>query len=421
MMDVVSQTTQLAYGLDSFYLLVSGVFAMWMMAGFSMFESGLVRTRSVAEILTKNIGLCSIASIMYMVVGYNIMYGESGSTWMPSFTLWLGGDHSVAEVGSADAAMHSRLAAFFFQSMFVATSVSVISGAVAERMKLWPFLAFAAVMAGVIYPIQGFWGWGNGFLQQQGFIDFAGSGMVHLAGASAALAGVLLLGSRRGKYSRREDGLIQIRAIPGSNMPLAVLGTFILWIGWFGFNGGSVLKVSGVVEVNVLSLVLVNTNMAATGGGLAALILARLWFGKTDLTMGLNGILAGLVAITAEPLTPTPGLATVIGIIGGVLVFFCIIMVDRFFHLDDPVGALSVHGAAGVWGLLAVNFSNTESSIAAQMLGIGVIFVWSFGCSLAVWWILKLTVGIRLSELEEHQGADISEIGLEAYPEFIQK
>jgi Amt family ammonium transporter len=420
--ETVSNNIHLGYALDTFFLLISGALVMWMAAGFTMLEAGLVRCKSVAEILTKNIALYAVASIMYMLMGYNIMYGASDSAYIPDFKLLLGGDNSVAQVGqSAGAITHSKMANFFFQVVFVATAMSIVSGAIAERMKLWSFLVFAAVMTGVIYPVEGYWQWGGGFLNEHGFHDFAGSGVVHMAGAAAALAGVLLLGSREGKYKKLDNGQTQIRAIPGSNMPLATLGTLILWMGWLGFNGGSELRLSNISESNAVALIFVNTNMAAAGGAISALLLARLWFGKSDLTLALNGSLAGLVAITAEPLTPTPGLATVIGMIGGILALVSIIIFDRKFHIDDPVGAISVHGVAGIWGLLAVVLSNPDATLSAQVLGVISIFVWVFTASLVVWFLIKLFMGIRISELAEYEGADIAEIGLEAYPEFVSK
>ena len=291
--------------------------------------------------------------------------------------------------------------------------MSIVSGAVAERMKLWSFFAFTVVLTGLIYPVQGFWKWGGGFLDAAGFLDFAGSGVVHLCGAAAAFAGVLLLGARKGKYGNNG----QINAIPGCNLPLAALGTLILWLGWFGFNGGSELKVSDVGEANAVALVFVNTNMAAAGGLVFALLISRFWFGKADLTMALNGALAGLVAITAEPLTPEPILATLIGAIGGALVVVSIVSLDKL-KIDDPVGAISVHGVVGIWGLLAVCLSNPEATLGAQLLGIGSIFAWVFGTSFVIWFILKKIFGIRVSEEEEYEGVDISECGLEAYPEF---
>jgi len=292
--------------------------------------------------------------------------------------------------------------------------MSIVSGAIAERMKLWSFLLFAVVMTGFIYPLQGYWKWGGGFLDGLGFNDFAGSGVVHLCGAAAALAGVLLLGARKGKY--RADGTIS--PIPGANMPLATLGTFILWVGWFGFNGGSELKISDVGEANSVALVFVNTNMAAAGGVVAALLTARMLFGKADLTMALNGALAGLVAITAEPLAPSPLWASLVGFIGGVIVVFSIIGLDKL-RIDDPVGAISVHGVVGMWGLLAVPLSNNEASFGAQLIGLGTIFAWVFGASFVVWLIIKLVMGIRVSEEDEYNGVDLAECGLEAYPEFV--
>ncbi len=407
--------TEMKYALDTFYFLVSGALVMWMAAGFAMLEAGLVRAKNTAEILTKNVALYAIACIMYMIVGYNIMYGDGVNSVIPGLSFLLGGDNTVEEVlaGGDDAPYYSNMSDFFFQVVFVATAMSIVSGAVAERMKLWAFLAFAVVMTGFIYPVQGYWKWGGGFLDELGFLDFAGSGVVHMTGAAAALAGVLLLGARKGKYG--SDG--SVHAIPGSNLPLATLGTFILWLGWFGFNGGSELKVSDVGEANAVALVFVNTNMAAAGGVVAALITARMLFGKADLTMALNGALAGLVAITAEPLAPTPLLATLVGAIGGVLVVFSIITLDKL-KLDDPVGAISVHGVVGIWGLLAVTLSNSDASLLSQLIGIGVIFGWVFGAAFVTWLIIKAVMGLRVSEEEEYAGVDLTECGLEAYPEF---
>ena len=409
---------ELSYALDTFYFLMTGVLVMWMAAGFSMLEAGLVRAKNTAEILAKNISLFAVACIMYMLMGYSIMYpGDAAvNAWWPGFGSILGStDNTAAEViASGGDTYYSNLSDFFFQVVFVATAMSIVSGAVAERMKLWAFLLFAVVMTGFIYPVQGFWKWGGGALDALGFLDFAGSGVVHLCGATAAFAGVLLLGARKGKYGA--DG--SINPIPGANMPLATLGTFILWMGWFGFNGGSELKVSDVAEANAVALVFVNTNMAAAGGVIAAMATARLLFGKTDLTMALNGALAGLVAITAEPLTPTPLLATIIGAIGGVLVVFAIIGMDKL-KLDDPVGALSVHGVVGMWGLLAVVLSNPEATLIAQVTGLGTIFAWTLVTSLITWGIIKMVIGIRVSEEEEYEGVDLGECGMEAYPEFV--
>lgn len=417
-MEALNGIKDLSYALDTFYFLVTGALVMWMAAGFAMLEAGLVRAKNTAEILTKNVVLFAVAGIMYMVVGYNIMYGE-GSPYVPGLSLFLGPDNDPAEVlaqgmdGWYDGSYYSGMSDFFFQLVFVATAMSIVSGAVAERMKLWSFFLFAIVMTGFIYPVQGYWKWGGGFLDAAGFNDFAGSGVVHLCGASAALAGVLLLGARKGKYTA--DG--KVNAIPGANLPLATLGTFILWLGWFGFNGGSELILSNVGEANAVALVFVNTNMAAAGGVVAAMITAKLMFGKADLTMILNGALAGLVAITAEPLAGSPELSTIVGAIGGVLVVFSIVMMDKL-KIDDPVGAISVHGVVGIWGLIAVAITNSEASIGAQLLGAVTIFVWTFVTSLIVWGILKAVMGIRVSEEEEYEGVDIGECGLEAYPEF---
>ncbi|MDT8438156.1 MAG: ammonium transporter [Wenzhouxiangellaceae bacterium] len=412
----MEQAIHLAYALDTFYFLVSGALVMWMAAGFSMLEAGLVRAKNTAEILTKNVALFAIACIMYMAVGYNIMYpAEAVSSWWPGISFLLGSDNTVADVMASDGEIYySGMSDFFFQVVFVATAMSIVSGAVAERMKLWAFLLFAVFLTGFIYPVQGFWKWGGGFLDGLGFNDFAGSGVVHLCGAAAALAGVLLLGARKGKYG--PDG--QINPIPGANMPLATLGTFILWLGWFGFNGGSELKVSDIDEANAVALVFVNTNMAAAGGVVAALITSRLLYGKSDLSMILNGALAGLVAITAEPLAPTPLLATLVGAVGGALVVFSIIGLDKL-RIDDPVGAISVHGVVGMWGLLAVVLSNDEATLAAQLIGLVTILAWTFGASLLVWGAIRVTFGLRVSEEEEYNGVDLAECGLEAYPEFV--
>jgi Amt family ammonium transporter len=414
----VEQILEISYALDTFYFLMSGVLVMWMAAGFTMLEAGLVRAKNTAEILTKNVGLYSIACIMYMVVGYGIMYGD-GTGIFPGFGMLGTDDNAVADVvaGGDDAPYYSNLADFFFQVVFVATAMSIVSGAVAERMKLWSFLAFAVVMTAVIYPVQGYWTWGGGFLGETfGYTDYAGSGIVHMTGAAAALAGVILLGARKGKYGAKGE----VYAIPGANLPLATLGTLILWMGWFGFNGGSELKVSDVESANNVALVFTNTNLAAAAGLVAALLLAKLWFGKADLTMALNGALGGLVSITADPLSPTPLLAIIIGLIGGLLVVGSIVMLDRKFRIDDPVGAISVHGTAGIWGVLAVLLSNGDATLSGQLIGLLVIFSWVFLASLLVWFIIKKTVGVRVTEQQEYEGVDLHECGLEAYPEFTK-
>jgi Amt family ammonium transporter len=412
----VEQILEVKYALDTFYLLMTGALVMWMAAGFAMLEAGLVRTKNTAEILTKNVSLFAVACIMYLLVGYNIMYpGEALNAYFPGIGFLIGEDNTAEMViaGGDDAPVYADMADFFFQVVFVATAMSIVSGAVAERMRLWAFLCFAVVLTGFIYPIQGYWKWGGGFLDQLGFLDFAGSGVVHLCGGTAALAGVLLLGPRLGKYGKNGS----INPIPGANLPMATLGTFILWLGWFGFNGGSQLAVSNVENANAVAMVFVNTNTAAAGGLVAAMITARLLFGKADLTMVLNGALAGLVAITAEPLTPSPGLATIIGMVGGVLVVFSIITLDKL-RIDDPVGAISVHGVCGMWGLLAVLLSNPDATFIAQLTGLAAIFVFVFVASLIIWTILKFTMGIRVSEEEELEGTDLGECGVEAYPEF---
>ena len=402
---------QLQYALDTFYFLMCGALVMWMAAGFAMLEAGLVRSKNTTEILTKNIALFAVACTMYMVCGYAIMYG--GDIFLSSIT-------SDGATGAEEPATYAPSADFYFQVVFVATAMSIVSGSVAERMKLWAFLAFAVVMTGYIYPMEGKWTWGGASvfgmytLGDLGFSDFAGSGIVHMAGASAALAGVLLLGARKGKYG--PNG--QVNAIPGANLPMATLGTFILWLGWFGFNGGSVLATASVESANAVAVVFMNTNAAASGGLIGALLVARLLFGKADLTMALNGALAGLVAITAEPSTPTVLQATLFGAAGGVLVVFSILTLDKL-KLDDPVGAISVHGVVGLLGLLLVPITNEGSSFSGQLIGAATIFVWVFGASFIVWGILKATMGIRVSEEEEFSGVDIAECGMEAYPEFV--
>ena len=409
MEELITSVSELRYALDTFYLLISGVLVMWMAAGFAMLEAGLVRAKNTTEILTKNILLYAIACVMYLLVGYNIMYVDNGAGgWLPSFGSLMG--------SQAEDAGHSLHADFFFQVVFVATATSIISGAVAERMKLWSFLLFCVVMTGFIYPVEGYWSWGGGFLKEAGFSDFAGSGIVHLAGAAAALAAVLLLGPRRGKYGKQGE----IHPIPGSNLPLATLGTLILWMGWFGFNGGSQLALSSAADATAIGTVFVNTNAAAAAGVVGALLVSKLTWGKADLTMILNGALGGLVAITADPASPSPLFASLIGALAGALVVYAIVAFDRL-KIDDPVGAISVHGVVGIWGLLAVCLTNSDASLGAQLLGIGAIFAWVFVASLVVWSLIKLLIGLRVSEEEEYEGVDIAECGMEAYPEFTRK
>ena len=403
-----NQILELQYALDTFYFLVMGALVMWMAAGFSMLEAGLVRSKNTAEILTKNIGLFAVACTMYMVYGYDLMYG--------------GG--FLLDGISGEGETYSNAADFYFQVVFVATAMSIVSGAVAERMKLFSFFVFAAIFTTIIYPMEGLWTWGGASVfgiyslgDDFGFLDFAGSGIVHMAGAAAALAGVLILGPRKGKYDK--DG--NSKPMLGANLPLATLGTFILWMGWFGFNGGSVLAMASKESADAVAMVFLNTNAAAAGGVIASLLLAKAWFGKADLTMALNGALAGLVAITAGPDTPTALVATLIGAVGGLIVVLSIVLLDRELKIDDPVGAISVHGVVGLWGLLAVPLTNSSASFLGQLVGAGTIFVRVFGTSLLLWLGLKATMGIRVTEEEEEDGVDLTECGLEAYPEFVSK
>jgi Amt family ammonium transporter len=414
---------ELQYAMDTFYFLICGALVMWMAAGFAMLEAGLVRAKNTTEILTKNVALFAIACTMYLVCGYDIMYG--GGLFLSGITTVAGMDEAAIagvlaasnEAGFGDMGEYAGASDFFFQVVFVATAMSIVSGAVAERMKLWAFLIFAVVMTGFIYPMEGAWTWNGDSvfgLYELNYSDYAGSGIVHLAGAAAALAGVILLGARKGKYGANG----QIKAFPGANLPLATLGMFILWMGWFGFNGGSTLKLGGIGVANEVANVFLNTNAAASGGLIAALLVARIMFGKADLTMALNGALAGLVAITAEPADPTPLLATIIGAIGGVIVVFSIVFLDKI-RIDDPVGAISVHGVVGIWGIFAVLLSDADATFIGQLVGMLTIFVWVFGTSLIAWGIIKAVFGLRVSEEVEYEGVDVAECGMEAYPEFV--
>jgi len=416
-----NQIFELQYAIDTFYFLICGALVMWMAAGFAMLESGLVRAKNTTEILTKNAALFAIASTMYMICGYEFMYGGG---WFLSGVETTGGiDVAAALAASAEegfdgGSVYSGASDFFFQVVFVATAMSIVSGAVAERMKLWSFLLFAVVMTGVIYPIEGGWTWGGNSvfgLYSLDYSDYAGSGIVHMAGAAAALAGVLILGPRKGKYGPNGE----INAIPGANLPLATLGMFILWMGWFGFNGGSTLKLGGIAVSNEVANVFMNTNAAASGGLVAALIVARVIFGKADLTMAINGALAGLVAITADPASQSALMSTIIGAIGGIIVVFSILALDKM-KIDDPVGAISVHGVVGIFGVLAVAIFG-GASFVGQIVGLLTIFVWVFVTSLIVWLIIKAIMGVRVSEEEEFEGVDLSECGMEAYPEFASK
>ena len=405
--------TELEFALNTFYLLMSGAFVMWMAAGFTMLEAGLVRSKNAAEIVTKNLGLFSISCVMYLVCGFFIMYpGDSAvSAWVPGFSL------SYLGLGMGDQDMsygsYSEASDFFFQVVFVATAMSIVSGAVAERMKLLPFFAFAVILTGFIYPVQGYWKWGGGGLDALGYTDFAGSGVVHLCGAAAALAAVSILGARKGKYGA--DG--SVYAIPGSNIPIAALGALILWLGWFGFNGGSQLAVNTAADAIAVGQVFMNTNMAAAGGVLGGLFASKIFSGKADVTMAINGAIAGLVAITAAPDTPTGGLATLIGLIGGVIVYFSVVILDTKLKIDDPVGAISAHGTVGIWGIMATPLSGA-GAFGTQFIGVIVIFAWVFVTSFIVLKVIDSIVGIRATDNDEEIGLDKSEIGVEAYPDF---
>ena len=398
---------EMKYVLDTIWLLISGAFVMWMAAGFAMLEAGLVRSKNTTAILTKNITLYSVACIAFYLVGYNLMYGEGNALMGSGFAL-----------SGTSSESHSLLSDFFFQVVFVATAASIVSGTLAERIRFWPFLAFTLVLSAFIYPIQGHWSWGGTALGglMDGFNDFAGSTIVHSVGGWAALAGAILLGARKGKYG--PDG--KVNAIPGSNLPLATLGTFILWLGWFGFNGGSQLALGSKGDADAISAVFANTNIAACAGAVVAMILTQLLYKKVDLTMVLNGALSGLVAITAGPDYPSMGLAMLIGGIGGALVVYAVPMFDKL-KIDDPVGALSVHLVNGIWGTLAVGIFKPDASLGAQFMGIFCVGAFVFGTSFVVWYALKLIMGLRVSEEEEFSGMDMPEFGLAAYPEFVQQ
>ncbi|MGY3438696.1 MULTISPECIES: ammonium transporter [unclassified Marinovum] len=413
--DMTPPTGEIGYIFTTFMFLVAGFLVFWMAAGFAMLEAGLVRSKNVAMQLTKNVALFSLASIFYYLIGYNLMYPGDG--WSVDGILGAFALTGLEPVGldgaEPDLTYASVGSDFFFQLMFCAATASIVSGALAERIKLWPFLIFTVILTGIIYPIQASWKWGGGFLDAMGFLDFAGSTVVHSVGGWAALAGALILGPRIGKYTK--DG--KTIPIPGSNLALATLGTFILWMGWFGFNGGSQLYMDTASNVTDISRILSNTNASAAGGAIAALILTQLLYKKPDLTMVLNGALAGLVSITAEPLTPSLGAATLIGMVGGVIVVFAVPFLDKL-KIDDVVGAIPVHLFAGIWGTIAVAFTNSDASFGTQLYSIMVVGIFTFVVSGAIWFILKATVGIRVGEEEEINGLDMAELGMEAYPEF---
>ncbi len=402
----VSEET--AFIFNTLLFLIGGFLVMWMAAGFAMLEAGLVRTKNVSMQCLKNIALYSIAGIMYLLVGYSLMYTDVAGGFMGTFAIY-----GWPEAGAANEGSYSVASDWFFQMVFVATAASIVSGTLAERIKLWPFLVFTAVLTGLIYPIAGSWQWGGGWLKEMGFSDFAGSTLVHSVGGWAALTGALILGARNGKYTASG----QVVPMPGSSMPLATLGTFILWLGWFGFNGASQLAMGSNSDVSDISRIFANTNLAAAGGVIAAIVLTQVLYKKVDVTMALNGALAGLVSITAEPLMPSPILAILIGAVGGVLVVFAVPILDKM-KIDDVVGAIPVHLLAGIWGTLIVPLTNPDTSYATQFLGVAAYGAFTVVFSAVVWFALKSTMGIRVTAEEEAMGLDKAEIGVEAYPEF---
>tara|TARA_B000000441_G_scaffold129276_1_gene110901 strand:- start:28 stop:1257 length:1230 start_codon:yes stop_codon:yes gene_type:complete len=406
---------EISFALDTFYAVMAGALVMWMAAGFTMLEAGLVQKKDVSEIVTKNLGLYSIACIMYLVIGFGYMYpGDSIANILPSFTSYVGLSTTSEDVGISYGMDYSAQADFFFQVVFVATAMSIVSGAVAGRMKLVPFFIFAVVLTGFIYPVQGFWNWGGGFLSAGGYLDYAGSGTVHLCGAAAALAVVLVLGPRKGKYAADGSSL----PMPGSNIPLAALGVWILWLGWFGFNGGSTLVVSNEGAAVEVSQVFMNTNLAAAGGVVATILVSLILTGKIDVTMVINGAIAGLVAITAEPADPSGGQAIIIGALGGLLVYFSILYFDKKLKLDDPVGAISAHGIVGILGVMVVPFTDGDASFLWQFYGVVAIAGFTFITSLIAILVINAVLPIRASDEEQELGLDVTEIGIEAYPEF---
>lgn len=403
--------SEMTYILNTFSFLVMGILVMWMAAGFGMLEAGLVRSKNVATICLKNISLFGIAGLLYYIVGYNLMYNGVDGGFIGSFGTWAADD--VAALGGDYSAGYSAASDWFFQMVFCGAACSIVSGCVAERIRLWAFLAFCVVLCGIIYPIQGSWGWGGGWLSELGFSDYAGSTIVHSVGGWAALTGAIILGARKGKYGK--DG--RVNPLPGSNIPMATLGTFILWMGWYGFNGGSVLALGSAGSAIEMSNVIVNTNMAACGGMIAAMIMVQLLYKKVDVTMALNGALAGLVSITAGPATPSLGAAALIGGVGGILAVLAVPFFDKL-KIDDVVGALSVHLVCGIWGTMAVPFTNSETSFLTQFVGVVATGAFVLVTTSVLWLVLKYTIGIRVSEEEEMLGCDVTEIGMEAYPDF---
>ena len=414
---------ELGYALNTLYMLMTAALVMWMAAGFTMLEAGLVRRKNTAEIVTKNIGLYSIACFMYLLCGYMVMYPGDvpAGTIVPAYDFSFGSTTADTVV---DGYGYSESADFFFQVVFVATACSIVSGAVAERMNQWPFFALVVFIAAFIYPVQGFWNWGGGFLKQAGYSDFAGSGTVHLIGAACALAAAIFIGPRLGKYGKvsgKRYGLFPVaetKKLYGANIPIAALGTFVLWLGWFGFNGGSQLAIQDVENANAVAQVFLNTNMAAAGGVISCLVVARVFFKKTNIIYALNGAISGLVSITADPLSPSGYEATLIGAVGGLICYGALVAFEQFFKVDDPVGAISAHGAAGIFGVMVVPFTNAEATFGSQLYGVVSIVLWGFVLTYAFLFLLNLVAPVRASDEIQKKGLDAEEIGIEAYPEF---
>ena len=414
---------ELGYALNTLYMLLTAALVMWMAAGFTMLEAGLVRRKNTAEIVTKNIGLYSIACFMYLLCGYMVMYPGDvpAGTIVPAYDFSFGSTTADTVV---DGYGYSESADFFFQVVFVATACSIVSGAVAERMNQWPFFALVVFIAAFIYPVQGFWNWGGGFLKQAGYSDFAGSGTVHLIGAACALAAAIFIGPRLGKYGKasgKRYGLFPVaetKKLYGANIPIAALGTFVLWLGWFGFNGGSQLAIQDVENANAVAQVFLNTNMAAAGGVISCLVVARVFFKKTNIIYALNGAISGLVSITADPLSPSGYEATLIGAVGGLICYGALVAFEQFFKVDDPVGAISAHGAAGIFGVMVVPFTNAEATFGSQLYGVVSIVLWGFVLTYAFLFLLNLVAPVRASDEIQKKGLDAEEIGIEAYPEF---
>jgi len=414
---------ELGYALNTLYMLITAALVMWMAAGFTMLEAGLVRRKNTAEIVTKNIGLYSIACFVYLLCGYMVMYPGDvpAGTIVPAYDFSFGSTTADTVV---DGYGYSESADFFFQVVFVATACSIVSGAVAERMNQWPFFALVVFIAAFIYPVQGFWNWGGGFLKQAGYSDFAGSGTVHLIGAACALAAAIFIGPRLGKYGKvsgKRYGLFPVaktNKLYGANIPIAALGTFVLWLGWFGFNGGSQLAIQDVENANAVAQVFLNTNMAAAGGVISCLVVARVFFKKTNIIYALNGAISGLVSITADPLSPSGYEATLIGAVGGLICYGALVAFEQFFKVDDPVGAISAHGAAGIFGVMVVPFTNAEATFGSQLYGVVSIVLWGFVLTYAFLFLLNLVAPVRASDEIQKKGLDAEEIGIEAYPEF---